>query len=165
MESESTTVTRTETTNNRQEMARRAAQDLGKNVRQVRDQTRDALSNWENLPAHEFLIIIGGLVALGLGTLLWFFGLAGVAVWGAPAAALATLWWLMNIIFGFLVLFSYGMYKRSTNGALLGFIFALILAVAGGASGLIGGIMAMIGFGWALWNSGQFRMSTSPPTS
>lgn len=163
MESESTIVTKTETSRN-QDMARQYARDMGKNVREVRDQTRDALANWENLPLEEFLIVVGGVIALALGTLLWFFGLASVTVFGASGPALATAWWIWNLVFGFLVLFAYGMYKRSVNGALLGLIFGILL-LFGGISGVIGGIMAIIGYGMALWSSGKLRMPASPPPS
>jgi hypothetical protein len=40
----------------------------------------------------------------GLGTLLLFFGIAGVSAFGPALAGFAVFWWIMNLIFGCLVL-------------------------------------------------------------
>jgi hypothetical protein len=143
---------------------REASERMGRTMRSVREETGQALRNIDSLPPYETLQVIGGLIALGLGTLLFFFGVAGVAVFGPAIAGLAVFWWVMNLIFGFLVLMAFGMFRRSPlNGAILGLIFGLLLAIFGGASGLIGGILAMAGFAWGYWVESGGKLPTARP--
>ncbi len=146
-----------------EQRTRETAEKMGRTMRNVRDETGQALRNIETLPPYETLQVLGGIIALGVGTLLFFFGLAGVTVIGPVAAAFAAILWIWNLIWGFLVLLAFGMFRRSPlTGAILGVVFGIFL-LFGGLSGIVGGILAILGFAWGYWVESGGKMPVARP--
>jgi len=117
-------------------------QDLKKTVDLVKKEVSTTLSGMEKLPIHLLLILLGSGLSVLLGLLFFAFQLGG-RHWYNAIINLA-----VCIIFGASLRLSFILTKRRTlfGGALAG-IFSLILIVAGGTGGLIGGIVGLGGAG------------------
>ncbi len=149
-----------------QRRGREAVESVSKTVKGVSAETGKALKNFEGLPPYETLQVLGGLIPIGVGSLIFFLRLARVTLVGPLEASSDVFFWIWNLIFGFLVLFAFGMSRRSIfNGAVLGGIFGLLL-LFGGVSGFLGGVLAILGFTWGYWaRSGAKVIVTHPPAT
>lgn len=93
-------------------------------------------------PTHEMLLGLGGLLAIFLGPLFFVLEIAfrGFGLGGVTAV-------VVNVVFGFLLLASVGVLRRSLlSGLVLAFVCSLVLFL-GGIAGAIGGLFGLVGSG------------------
>lgn len=112
------------------------------------------------MPADRLLVLLGGAAAAVFGLLVFVLAATdGTAfdrtpTFGSGGAVVAL---VIALLFGMLLLHAaVVMGARPGEGAALAFAFSLILLVFGGAGGMIGGILGIVGAGFALARNLRF---------
>ncbi|MBM4248404.1 MAG: hypothetical protein FJ149_03035 [Euryarchaeota archaeon] len=117
-------------------------QELGQTIDMVKREVPTSIEGISRLPAHLMLILLGAGLAMFLGVLFFFLNLL---VWH-PLGAFVHL--VLCFLFGALLVYAFIVSKgRPVLGAVLAGAFGLVLVIAGGTGGLIGGVLALIGAG------------------
>lgn len=110
------------------------------------------LRDLDGLPIERLLVLLGGIATLVFGMLAFVFALAdggrGVVA-DAAVRGSAVLAFLLATVFGVLLLYAFSRMGKP-EGAVLAFAFSLVLLVAGGLGGLVGGILGLTGAGLVL---------------
>ena len=100
-----------------------------------------SLDEIERLPAYSALIVVGGLVAIGLGVLVFILNILDLP--RNFAVHLGQL--IVSMVFGFLLLWIYTQIKQNPQTSyILGIVFSIVLFF-GNLGGVIGGVMGLIG--------------------
>ncbi|MBS3817786.1 MAG: hypothetical protein KGY76_09525, partial [Candidatus Thermoplasmatota archaeon] len=102
----------------------------------------------EELPVHSILLVLGGYIAIGIGT---FHFLISIIKVFDPYVIFH---FLTNIVFGFGLLISfYRIEQGIEKWAVVAGVFSLILIILGGIVGALAGIVAIFGAGLAILSS------------
>ncbi len=106
--------------------------------------------SWRELarmPMHQVPVVLGAFVATAVGILTYVFDAIRA---GSIVAVTATEAYL--VLFGVLGLVGYGVSKQNVqNGSLVAAIAGIVLvAIAGGTTGLITGLLLLFGAAWSL---------------
>lgn len=102
----------------------------------------------EELPVHSILLVLGGYIAIGIGT---FHFLISIVRNFDPFTVFH---FLTNIVFGVGLLISfYRIEQGIKKWAVVAGVFSLILIILGGIVGALAGIVAVFGAGLALLSS------------
>ena len=110
-------------------------------IDQVSREVPRSLDEIERQPIYSALIVVGGLVAIGLGVLAFFFYI--ILLPRNFVIHIAQL--IICIVFGFLLLWVYTQIKHNPRtSSILGIIISIILFF-GNVGGIIGGILGLIG--------------------
>ncbi len=110
-------------------------------------------SSWRELarmPTYQVPVVLGGFLAAFVGLLTYAFDVAQ-----ASAIVAASAWVIYMVIFGAIGLIGYAVSKHNVqNGSLVAAIAGLALvAIAGGTTGLLTGLLLLAGAVWGLSRS------------
>ncbi len=116
--------------------------EIGETIKLVKQEIPTSVSGVGKLPFHLFLILLGAGLAIFLGLVFFLFQLVG---WRLINAIVNL---LICLLLGSFLLYSFAVAKRRRLlGGVLSGMFSLVLIIAGGPAGLIGGLVALCGAG------------------
>lgn len=93
-----------------------------------------------NLPTHEMLLGLGGVLAIVLAPI---FFILEVAFGGLGVGEVTSV--IVAVIFGFLLLVAVGVMRRNLLGGIILAFLASVLLFLGGLGGVIGGVFGLLG--------------------
>ncbi|MFP4000445.1 MAG: hypothetical protein ACLFSM_03605 [Thermoplasmata archaeon] len=107
-------------------------------IEDIWDESPKSVQDLESLSLHSILMVLGGYIAIGIGSLHFLLTLI------ERFDSLMILKLLINLIFGFMLLLSYyRLDKHTEKWSVLAGIFSLILI---GLGGVVGGLAGLVGF-------------------